>query len=329
MSKKNNVEKMEKLIRKAREEAESFAKMDEEKFIKKQKKEGFYLKKKEIKELYYNRMTDLLPGTIYYLILQGYVRKDDVQELKNRCFKNLINKKFVKYLTKQIEKDEYVENIDYLPVIIKEILGIIEKTNREILAEDPNGKVIECDDIVKLSQTIMKKKIKKMAKRGVDANVAFDMLSIVPNKKILDLYRSSKLFRIKSVFDCLYEHAKTKTIPFSDIVDMIFGRDYYPAIIAFALLERKERFSDLNESQKAFYLQVSTWCFDTLEKELSKNEIVSILETYISTRKRDELNGRDGNRRYALSTLSEDDYPKLKKIINDMIITDESVKKYL
>ena len=110
---------------------------------------------------------------------------------------------------------------------------------------------------------------------------------------------------------------------------MIFGRDYYPAIIAFALLERKERFADLNESQKACYLQVSTWCFDTLEKELSKNEIVSILETYISTRKRDELNGRDGNRRYALSTLSEDDYPKLKKIINDMIITDESVKKYL
>ena len=94
-----------------------------------------------------------------------------------------------------------------------------------------------------------------------------------------------------------------------------------------ALLERKERFSDLNESQKAFYLQVSTWCFDTLEKELSKNEIVSILETYISTRKRDELNGRDGNRRYALSTLSEDDYPKLKKIINDMIITGRICEK--
>lgn len=331
MSKKQqNFQKhLERVIREARDDAEKFAKLDADKFKKKQKKKSSWVTKKEIQEYYHLALLDNLPGAIIYLILQGYVRKDEIQDLKNRIFKNLINKKFVKFLTKEIENDEYIENIEYLPILIKEILEVINKTNKEMLAEDPNAKTIESDDIVNLSRVIMKKKIKKLTKKGVDANVAFDVLSIVPTKKVMELYRSSKVFRIKSLFDCLYEHSKTKTIPFAEIISVVLGRDYYPAIIAFALLERKEHFGTLNESQKAFYLQVSTWCFDTLEKELNKEEIVGVLETYISTRKRDEINGKDGNRRYALNTLSEDDYPKLKKIINEMVVKDDSIKKYL
>ena len=330
MSKKQNYQRhMERIIYDAKEDAIAFAKLDEDKFRKKQKKKASWSSKKEIREYYHLALLDNLPGAIIYLILQGYVRKDEIQELKNKIFKNLINKKFVKFLTKEIESGEKIENIEYLPILIKEILEVINKTNKEMLANDPNAKTIESDDIVNLSRTIMKKKMKKLGKKGVDASVAFDVLSIIPTKKVLELYRSSKVFRIKSLFDCLYEHSKTKTIPFSEIISVVLGRDYYPAIIAFALLERKEHFGNLNESQKAFYLQVSTWCFDTLEKELNKEEIYGVLETYISTRKRDELNAKDGNRRYALSTLSEDDYPKLKKIINEMVIKDESIKKYL
>lgn len=331
MSKKHeNYQKhMERIIHNARNDAEHFAKLNEDKFIKKQKKKMSWYSKKELQECYFLELMDLLPGTIMFLILQGYVRKDEIQALKNSIFKNLIKKKFIKFIASEIKDGEEIENIEFLPIIIKEILGIIEKTNKEMLAKDPNCKLIESDDIVELNKLILKKKIKKMVKKGVDANIAFDVLSIIPTKEILNLYRSSKIFRIKSLFDCLYEHSKTKTIPFADIISYVLGREYYPAIIAYALLERKEHFGTLNESQKAFYLQVSTWCFDSLEKELDKDEIVGVIETYTSTRKRDELNGKDTNRRYALSTLSEDDYPKLKKIINEMVVRDESIKKYL
>jgi len=35
------------------------------------------------------------------------------------------------------------------------------------------------------------------------------------------------------------------------------------------------------------------------------------------------------NRRYNLSTLVPDDYPKITKVINAMLSHDESIKKYL
>ena len=127
----------------------------------------------------------------------------------------------------------------------------------------------------------------------------------------------------------MYTHAKTKEVPFQKIIDIILGEKYYPGIISFLLLERKEKFGNLDENQKKFYIQLTQWCFDTLEKELSKREIRDTLTAYVNQRRRDELNGRDGNRRYVLSTLSETDYPKIKKIINEMIVQDESVRKYL
>ena len=66
-----------------------------------------------------------------------------------------------------------------------------------------------------------------------------------------------------------------------------------------------------------------------MEKDLSKAKIEEIVNFYIKGRKRDDANGKDGNRRYALSTLSQDDYPKITKIINRIIAEDDSTKKYL
>ena len=328
MSKNDQRKKFNRQMSDSRKAIEAFAKLDQEKYIKKNKK--WCGGKKEAREYFCYELEDSLPGTIMFIMMQGYVNKPEIKELKNKAFGNIIRKSFVKHLIKVIDAGQKIENIDYLPIIIKEILETINKTNQQLLAEDPNTKaIIQCDDLIELSSLILKKKIKKMKKKGIDERIAFDVLSIIPNKKVMELYRSSKLFRMKSLMDCMYEHAKTKEVPFANIIDICLGRDYYPAMIAFALLERKEKFGNLNESQKKFYLQVSTWCFDTLEKELSKNEIQSVLETYVSTRKRDELNNRDGNRRYALMTLSEADYPKIRKIMNEMVVQDESIRKYL
>jgi hypothetical protein len=64
-------------------------------------------------------------------------------------------------------------------------------------------------------------------------------------------------------------------------------------------------------------------------EKLSKDELESVIKTYVAGRKKDEANGKDGNRRYTLSSLSEQEYPKINKMITKMIADDDSIKKYL
>ena len=66
-----------------------------------------------------------------------------------------------------------------------------------------------------------------------------------------------------------------------------------------------------------------------MEKSLSKEEVESVIKTYVTGRKRDESQGKDGNRRYALASLSADDYGRINKVITKMIAEDDSIKKYL
>lgn len=324
---KDERKKRNKELQEYREAITNFGKYTEEKFVKKNKK---YYGKKEAKQMYLSDLEYELPGTIMFLLMQGYVNKPDIQELKYNACANLTSNSFLKYLTEEIKDGADIENIEYLPIIIKEFLEQLNRDMQKKKAENPDA-VITYDgsDLVLLSRVILKKKMKKMKKKGIDERLAFDVLSIIPDKKVMELYASSRIYRLKSLLFCMYTHAKTKEVPFQKIIDIILGEKYYPGIISFLLLERKEKFGNLDENQKKFYIQLTQWCFDTLEKELSKREIRDTLTAYVNQRRRDELNGRDGNRRYVLSTLSETDYPKIKKIINEMIVQDESVRKYL
>ena len=66
-----------------------------------------------------------------------------------------------------------------------------------------------------------------------------------------------------------------------------------------------------------------------MEKDLNKEEIEKVIKTYVTGRKKDESQQKDSNRRYALSTLSSDDYPRINKVIAKMVADDEGIKKYL
>ena len=180
--------------------------------------------------------------------------------------------------------------------------------------------------MVELSKKILKKKMKKMEKEGISQGLAFDVLSIIPSE---DALKSSQFYRIHSFYNCLYENAKGTAVPFDKIMEIIIDKDYWMAFITFALLERKEKFSKLTDAQKTLYLDITTWCFSIMEKKLSKEELESVIKTFINNRKRDEAQGKDGNRRYALSSLSADDYPRINKLIAKMIANDDTIKKYL
>jgi DNA-binding MarR family transcriptional regulator len=306
------------------EDALDFAKITFKKYKKKYADD--YDSKKEVKAGYHIFLTDLLPKAIEFVVKYGYLKQEEAQETKEAIFSKLTDEDYVKFLKKLLKEGEKVENIKLLPIVIKEIVEATNKFNTEQLANNPNAEVIDVSDLIELSQIIMKKKLKKFEKEGVDTALAFDILSVIPKDEVLT---SSQNYRIHLLMDVLYEHAKSKTIPYATIMDIIVGEEFYPMFVVFALLERKEKFGTLTDAQKTLYLDISNWVFNTMEKDLSKEQLSEVINTYIRSRRRDESQNKDGNRRYALSTLSETDYPRISAFIKKMIANDDTLQKYL
>ena len=164
-----------------------------------------------------------------------------------------------------------------------------------------------------------------MKNEGIDEDVAFQCLSVIPCDKVLEDKQIN--YRLRVLMNVLYELAKTKEIEFGKVIGMLIPEKYASVVILFCLLERKDKFASFNENQQKFFIQINGWIFDVME-DMERNQVESILNTYVDTRKRDESNGRDGNRRYFLKSLPESDYPRVRKVIDRMLESDSSVEKY-
>lgn len=306
------------------EDAREFSKLSFKKYKKKYGSD--YDRKKDCQTGYFLYLCDLLPRTIEFAVKYGYIDNPEIQETKNGIYSKIVDEDFVKALKKEIKGGNKIENIKWLPIIINDILHQTNRQNMQLLAEDPNAKLYDMSDLVELSQLILKKKLKKFNKAAIDNNLAFDILSVIPTDVVLN---SSQNYRIATFMGVLYEHAKTEAVPFKSIMEIIAGEEYYPIFIIFALLERKEKFGQLNDSQKALYLEITNWLFDIMENRLSKEQLNEVIKVYINARKRDDAKNIDTNRRYQLSSLVEADFPKITSIVKKFISNDSGVSKYL
>jgi hypothetical protein len=306
------------------DEAKKLAKLTAKKFKKENK--DYYDSKKEMKQAYYSQIIDLLPESIALCVKYGHLA--DVKETKEAIYAKIMDPGFIKYLKKEIKDAELsFDNLLLLPAVINDIVKEAAEAKKAAEAEDPDKKVeFDLTDLVDLSHIILKKKIKKMTKAGIDENVAFDVLSVIPSPKILS---KSQYFHIRSLFNVLYEHAKTKEINFEKLMKVLFKDEdtYIPSIITFALLERKEKITNFTDSQKKLFNDITEYCFKTLE-EMKKEDIYAVLKSYCDARKRDEAKNHDTNRRYYISSLPESDYPKITKTVNKMVKDNENMKKY-
>jgi hypothetical protein len=294
---------------------------------KKFKKNGkdYFDSKKEMKKAFYDETIDYLPEAIQLLVRYGHM--DQVQEVKGEIYTKISDPDFVTYLIKGVKNENIdFQNMDLLPNVIYEMIVAKHQYVQQLKKDDPNVQVdYNMDDLVALSHTILKKKIKKFEKAGLDKNFAFDVLSIIPTPDIL---AKSAAFHIKELFMYLYEYAKTKEVPFKKVMECMFkDSEKIDTVITFALLERKEKISGFNDSQKKLFNDITEFCVKTME-EMKKDQIKAILKAYIDNRKRDETQKKDTNRRYYLSSLPENDYPKINKVMEQMVEADESLKKY-
>ena len=301
-----------------------FATIDFKSFKKKNK--DYFDGKKEMRKGYILNLIDNLPQVIKFIVKYGHIDNNEVRSVRDGALVKLSNEEFIKAVRKELKLDNKIDNIKLLPIINDMILKEAVKANAERIAQDANAELYDIEPLVDLSKAILKKRLKKFEKAGVSEAVAFDVLSVIPCNEALD---SSQFYRIRTFFDRLYESSKTQTIPFATIMDLIAGEDKFPMFITFALLERKEKFTKLSDNQKTLYLDISTWCFDQMENKMSSDVVRNIIKMYIKSRKHDDASGKDSNRRYSLISLPESDYKKIRKIVDEMVAKDDSIKKYL
>lgn len=302
-------------------EVKEFAKAS----YKKYKKHNDFDSKKEAMKSFNLYLMDMLPEVIEPMVKYGYLIKREEPEIHNAVLNKFCNEDFIKSVKKELKRGNKIKNIKLFPIIIGEMIETINSQNAQILSENPNATVYTGSDLIELGQMILSKKIKKFTKAGIDENIAFDVLSIIPTDSCLE---KSYNFRIASFEKVLYEHSKAKVIPFAEIMNLLVDKEWYAPFIKFFLCERKEVFGHLTDNQKAFYLSVSNWCFDTLES-LDRISIERILDTIIQARKIDESKGKDSPRRYSLTSLSETDYPRIFKMVQKKVSESEVNKKYL
>lgn len=304
------------------DEVKSFIKIDFKRF---KKKEGdYYDSKKQLKKAYFAQLVDLLPQVLAVLVKNG--NAPSVRENRNAIYKKICDVDFLKYLRKEIKKGCEFDNLILLPTVCYDIVMEAKRQEAARNADNPDQEVtFDVSDVVGLADDILKKKVKKLKKDGIDETVAFDILCVIPTPKIL---QRSQQYHIRRFFTVLYEHAKTKEINFAKIVKHVFkDEDYIPSVITFALLERKEKIGNFTETQKKLFNDITEYCFTTLE-EFKKDDIYAVLKAYVDIRRRDENQGKDTNRRYYISSLPESDYPKILKTVTRLCDLNELNKKY-
>ena len=269
-----------------------------------------------------------LGPAILFLCKFGNSQDPKIKEIKELSYAQFCDRdqKLVKKIIKTIKKGEsdYIENLTYLPIILREIMTDATKYKEELIksGEEP----VPIEGMCELSELILKKRIKKLVKKGIPENLAYDVLLIVPEK---DALKFNRYGRVRQLFDVLYLYAGNNiNIEVETLFDALIDKNDYPFVISYALQERKEKTKSFNDVQMKFFVDTNEWIFDQLE-EMDDHDIRNIIENYIRIREKDAAQGKDGNRRYFLSSLPESDYPNVTRVIKSIKNNKPEAEKYL
>lgn len=296
----------------------------------KKENEDYFDSKKEMRRDYFMTLTFDLPDVIEFVLEKGHIQNPKIQEIKGKCYAKLGGPEgpaYVKYLTKELKKyDGNIKNIKFLPIILFEIISDIMKFNAEH-ADQPEAQIKDPDEIYELFFVILKKRLKKAEKQGINRELAIDLLGVIPHPSIMEY---SPFFRARAVFDIIYRRAeKSGDINISKLFKFLIKEEDFNVFIGYALQERKDKCKGFNNTQKKVFNDINGWVFDTLEENMSKNEIEDILINYIKVRKKDAAAGKDSNRRYFISSLPESLYPKINSVVTRIKANDPEAEKYL
>ena len=305
------------------ESAKKLANLNFKKFKKANK--NYYDGKKELMKAYFAQIIELLGEPIVLITRYGHL--NEMKEIKMAIYEKMTDPDFIKYFKKEIKSDLELDNLELVPYLINDMVRIASEQVAEDKATEGVDTEYDMTDLIEVSQLILKKRLKKMEKANVNAKLAFDVLSTIPDPSLL---KRNQNHHIRKLFNVLYEHAKTVEVPFEKIIKIVLKggeEDYTASIITFALLERKVKIANFTDSQRKLFNDITEWLFKTME-EMSREEIVNILRNYAEIRKRDAAQNNDDNRRFYISSLPSEDYPKILRAVERVVERDETLKKF-
>lgn len=306
-------------------DAELFATCSFKKFYKKNKKHSGWDSKKEAKKEFFDLLMEKFPTVVYWMLREGFKREPSIKQTADGILEKFADQDFIKRLTKKVSKGEEYRNIEFLPIFLREVIIRKSAENAKLKSEGKVDELQKLNPYTDLIDVLVGKKIKKLTKAGVNEDIARNVRMVIPCDNAM---KYSTSWRLAAFFDVLYDASRTMEIPFDTIVKQVIPRDNWIDLIVIALLEKKERYGSLNESQKKFYVDVTNWVFKTMEN-MEKQDIDDILRIYVNGRRNDEKRGKDCNRRYSLSTLGEAEYKHIVACIKAMIMKDPSIEKYM
>lgn len=282
--------------------------------------------KKKLKKYFNGWRLDLLPEVIMFLFRHG--QEEANKEVRDDIYCVLTSPDFIESLEKALDDDEVIENIGVFPTIAYDIFQTAERYTQEKRKEDPDYKGYDMDDLISIIKKINKKGIKNLVKKGIDEDLAFDLMCVFPTP-IMIRYQPGK--RTHTILTVIYAHAKTKQIPVEKLMSALFKKvpdEELAPVLWFTMLERKEKYVNFTDTQKEAFNDVSVWTFKVLEN-MDKEDIAMVLREYFKLRKRDKAQNKDAARRFFIGTLPEDEYPRILSVVKKMKERDASIEEFL
>ena len=263
-------------------------------------------------------VSDNLSELVSFYLKKGFREKDIVTEI----FVKMTDLKFAKALKAALKEDEDAAE----PGIVVLLYSFLER-NHDKVEKDVS------DIYHGIINSLLKKKIKKFSKKisVSDDSIAFakELLVIVPDKSIVENVRIVGIF-VQRIIRKLYAISSDKSLKLdnkilSKVFKELFEEDLMDTIIIDIALERKDTLNSIsrNSNQMEVWNALTNFVLSYLE-DMKKKKIKERLEYYIKRREYDDKNNRDNNRRIQFTQISEDTYPKICSVVQDM-----KNKKYL
>lgn len=322
---KNNGPKLNEKEQEIFDHAKRFAELSRKKYCKRAMKDLDFTKK-EAKAAYYDDVFNYhtLEDALYFALRWGH-HSANRQTLEG-IYEKISDPEFVEELAKRIKharkrddegSAEFFESIRFMPVVLHNLIREINAQNTKL--QEEGEPLLKTDDLEVIRDELNKPRAKKLIKKDdCDERVAYSILSVYP---VPECARFSPAFYINRMMSVIYRAAADDgvKIPVDAIFKRVVGKDYYPNLVLYLLLEKKVVTQNFSNQQFAVYNRISEWVLKTLNK-MEPKDIMKILRTYVNRRHEDAKQNKDSNRRmYLRSTVQQATYPTLHECISDMM----------
>lgn len=266
-------------------------------------------KESESKEAF---VSSLIPDMVNWYLNESYKKQDMVAGL----FNQMAEEKFITTLKKAMKKEKGDEILESSPGLIIVLNDFLAATSGKLTEEQKEivSKII--------NKGIKKSKAKITEKVEIPEEVAQELLVVIPVPEIVD--RKFSIISIQKLTKKLYNVAKvmdtklTTVKQIKKLFKQILGEDMLIDAAGAILLERKEISSKFSTHQTEVWNLLTLFALETIEDQ-NKEDVKESILAYGARRKKDEMKGRDSERRIKVTSIDDEEkYPKIVKAVRKL-----------